>query len=78
MQGKSFKETGGLLNIHPNTAGQWYKCCRVGSKETLAIAKRGPKNAHYRLTEANDSGSYGGSIQTRFCALNSRFHCSAY
>ncbi len=49
LQGKSFKETGGLLNVHPNTAGQWYKRYRAGGKEILAIAKRGPKNAHRRL-----------------------------
>ncbi len=51
LQRKGLRKCG-LLNVHPNTVGQWYKHYRVGGKEVLAIAKRGPKNAPRRLIEA--------------------------
>ena len=54
LQGKSLKDIGALLNVHPNTVGQWYKRYQAGGKEALAVRKRGPKNKPRRLTEAQE------------------------
>ncbi len=54
LQGKSFKSIGALLNVHPNTVGQWYKRYRDGGKDALLVEKRGPKKPPRRLSEAQE------------------------
>ena len=39
LQGKSFKSIGALLNVHPNTVGQWYKRYRDGGKDALLVER---------------------------------------
>ena len=54
QEGKSFKEIGTLLDVHPDTAGRWYKRYLAGGESALAVGKRGPKNKARRLTEAQE------------------------
>jgi transposase len=53
-EGKTFQKIGALLNVHPDTAGRWYKRYLEGGAEALAVAKRGPKNRPRRLTASQE------------------------
>jgi transposase len=54
LKGKTFREIGQLLNVHPDTVGRWYQRYEAGGKAALAVQKRGPKNKPRRLTDAQE------------------------
>jgi transposase len=54
LKGKTFREIGQLLNVHPDTVGRWYQRYEAGGKAALTVQKRGPKNKPRRLTEAQE------------------------
>ncbi|NHB88531.1 IS630 family transposase [Photorhabdus tasmaniensis] len=45
----TFREIGQILNIHPDTAGRWFKRYQTEGQAVLTIKKRGPKNKVGRL-----------------------------
>ncbi len=53
-KGKTFRQIGQLLDVHPDTVGRWYQRYEVGGTEAIAVQKRGPKNKPRRLTEQQE------------------------
>ncbi|WP_409523218.1 IS630 family transposase [Nitrincola sp. MINF-07-Sa-05] len=53
-RGKTFREIGQLLDIHPDTVGRWYKRYETGGAAAIAVQKRGPKNKPRRLSEQQE------------------------
>jgi transposase len=53
-KGKTFREIGQLLDVHPDTVGRWYKRYEAGGVTAIAVQKRGPKNKPRRLTEPQE------------------------
>ncbi len=53
-KGKTFREIGQLLDVHPDTVGRWYKRYEAGGAQAIAVQKRGPKNKPRRLTEQQE------------------------
>ncbi|WP_409523339.1 IS630 family transposase [Nitrincola sp. MINF-07-Sa-05] len=53
-RGKTFREIGQLLDVHPDTVGRWYKRYETGGAAAIAVQKRGPKNKPRRLSEQQE------------------------
>jgi transposase len=53
-KGKTFREIGQLLDVHPDTVGRWYRSYETGGTSAIAVQKRGPKNKPRRLTEQQE------------------------
>lgn len=53
-KGKTFRQIGQFLDVHPDTVGRWYKRYQAGGAEAIAVQKRGPKNKPRRLTEQQE------------------------
>jgi transposase len=53
-KGKTFRQIGQLLDVHPDTVGRWYKRYQAGGADAIAVQKRGPKNKPRRLTEQQE------------------------
>lgn len=53
-QGKTFREIGEYLGVHPLTVGRWYQRYQKGGMDAISVKKRGPKNKPRLLSEAQE------------------------